>query len=341
MRCKRCGSETKFRRVPHTVLVADVELAGELVKEVCPRCAQEELTVEELSRFELRAAAVLVQHGVCTGAAARFARRVLRMSPFELAALFDIDAGAVMRWEMGKEPADRRVFALLGELILAKLEGRRPNPMERFQLLAQPDRKMPKKLALGSPTQYGKQSATCADVRAAPHGMLAELIQGALYVHPHSPDVVRRLVDYVSAVCCSADWVLLDQVELRVPGPIGSNMLAWDMVVPDLCGWQAQRFTESAQARSSFVAPDWVCEVLLPVTASYKRSTKREAYLVAEVEYLWLIDPFAQTIEVFQRHGLPAMMPAKWVLLGTYCDEARMAPFPSVDFDLPRFWGLL
>ena len=82
------------------------------------------------------------------------------------------------------------------------------------------------------------------------------------------------------------------------------------------------------------VAPDWVCEIVSPSTASLDRAKKVRIYAAAGVTYAWLVDPVAQTLEVLHLEG------GRWTILATHaCDEiVRADPFAEVDIDLQALW---
>jgi Uma2 family endonuclease len=83
------------------------------------------------------------------------------------------------------------------------------------------------------------------------------------------------------------------------------------------------------------VAPDWVCEVLSPSTASVDRVKKLPIYARAGVPWVWIVDPVGQTIEVktlatddyrdVVRHGRD--------------EKVRIEPFIEIEIDLSVIWG--
>ncbi len=48
------------------------------------------------------------------------------------------------------------------------------------------------------------------------------------------------------------------------------------------------------------MAPDWVCEILSPSTASLDRVRKLRVYAREGVPWYWLVDPGARTLEVLR-----------------------------------------
>ena len=82
------------------------------------------------------------------------------------------------------------------------------------------------------------------------------------------------------------------------------------------------------------IAPDWICEIVSPSTASLDRVKKLAIYARAQVSHAWLIDPIARTLEVFGLAG------ARWTILATHADAetVRAEPFTEVELDLKALW---
>ncbi len=126
----------------------------------------------------------------------------------------------------------------------------------------------------------------------------------------------------------SGRWCFLRAPELH---------LGRDVLVPDLAGWRRDRLAELSCLHEPFLtlAPDWVCEVLSPSTAALDRTRKLPAYARAGVSHVWLVDPAAHTLEVFQR------VKRGWLLVASYEGEAivRSDPFPSLSLELLSLWS--
>ena len=100
-----------------------------------------------------------------------------------------------------------------------------------------------------------RRPATYQDVLDAPEHMVAELIEGALYLHPASrasaharASIVARRRARVARSTAGAGgpggWWILDEPELH---------LGADVLVPDLAGWRRERMP--APARRALVRP--------------------------------------------------------------------------------------
>lgn len=84
------------------------------------------------------------------------------------------------------------------------------------------------------------------------------------------------------------------------------------------------------------LAPDWVCEVLSPSTVQLDRMLKLPLYARSGVSHVWLVEPIAQTLEVFRLSG------PHYLLLATHGGErlVRAEPFAAVELELAAVWGL-
>jgi Uma2 family endonuclease len=180
-----------------------------------------------------------------------------------------------------------------------------------------------------------RQPATYQDVLDAPPTMVAELIRGALHLHPRPASRHARATSMLGVrIGGSYDdlggggpggWWIIDEPELH---------LGEDVLVPDLAGWRRERMPEFPDAPFFELAPDWVCEVLSPSTRRTDLTDKREIYGASGVAHLWLVDPLARTLEAFERRD------GAWVLLAAYKedDEVRVAPFDAVPLELGALW---
>ena len=79
-----------------------------------------------------------------------------------------------------------------------------------------------------------------------------------------------------------------------------------------------------------------MCEILSPSTARVDRAIKRPIYAREGIPFLWLIDPDARTLEVYQLGET-----GQWLLLATLQenDSVVQPPFAAVPFALDRLWA--
>jgi Uma2 family endonuclease len=179
-----------------------------------------------------------------------------------------------------------------------------------------------------------RRPATYQDVLDAPEHMVAELIDGALHLHPrpafrHSlagSSLGDELMSpFQKGRGGPGGWWILDEPELH----FGPNVL-----VPDLGGWRRERMPELPDAPWSELAPDWVCEVLSPSTRRIDLTDKRRLYAAAGVAHLWFVDPVPRTLEAF------ALRDTAWTLIAALKDdeEVRIPPFDAIAFSLSVLW---
>lgn len=176
--------------------------------------------------------------------------------------------------------------------------------------------------------------ATYQDVLDAQPNLVAEILNGALHLHPRpasrharaSFKIAGRLDGpYQDGIGGPGGWHLAFEPELH---------LGADVLVPDVCGWRRERMPEYPDVAWFDLAPDWICELLSPSTRRLDLTEKRDLYGAAGVRHLWLVDALARTLEVFElRQGA-------WALLAAWKDneEVRAAPFDAVAFPLGTLW---
>ncbi len=179
-----------------------------------------------------------------------------------------------------------------------------------------------------------KRRANYADIEALPPNMVGEIIDGELSVHP------RPLPRHAIAANSLGDeltgpfqkgrggpggWIFMVEQELH---------FGQTVVVPDLAGWRRERMPTLPDKVGITIAPDWICEVLSPSTASYDRTAKLRLYHQQKVGHLWYLDPAYRTLEIF------GWSEPHWLTLGTFADfEAVSAlPFEAISIDLGVLW---
>ena len=110
--------------------------------------------------------------------------------------------------------------------------------------------------------------------------------------------------------------------------------LGGDVVVPAIAAWRGARAPADLDAPALNVAPHWVAEVLSPENARAVRAAKMPAYARATIEWAWLLDPHAHTVEVYRRMG------DRWLVEQTIAGEAAVhaAPFADIGVDLGALW---
>ncbi len=177
--------------------------------------------------------------------------------------------------------------------------------------------------------------ATYEDLMEVPDIMVAEIVDGELHAsprpaprHAHTGAAVGALLGapYHFGRGGPGGWWVLYEPELH----FGRNVL-----VPDWAGWRRTRLAKLPETAYFALAPDWVCEILSPSTASLDRAKKLAIYAREQVRHAWLIDPLARTLEVLRLDG------TRWTLLATHegADVVHAEPFDATPLELGLFWS--
>jgi Uma2 family endonuclease len=184
-------------------------------------------------------------------------------------------------------------------------------------------------------TTPARRPATYQDVIDAPADKIAEIVRGALYLHPRPLPRHAVAMMYLGAHVSipfgmgrggPGGWWILVEPELH---------LGEDVLVPDLVGWRRERLPAMPDTVGITVVPDWVCEVLSPSTRRFDLNEKRASYAGHGVRYLWLVGPRARTLEACR------LVDGAWTVLATLRDgaEVRLPPFEAITFPLSTLWA--
>ena len=189
-------------------------------------------------------------------------------------------------------------------------------------------------LDLAAMRVWTKRPATYADLEKLPPEVVGQIIDGELIVSPRPAISHAQVSSLLGAELIGpfgrgrggpGGWWILDEPELHF-GP--------QVLVPDLAGWRKERLPALPDTAFMTLAPDWVCEVLSPSTASVDRVRKLHIYAREQVRHVWLIDPVERSLEVFR------LDPPGWRLAGSYegKDRARAEPFDLLALELGDLW---
>jgi len=181
-----------------------------------------------------------------------------------------------------------------------------------------------------------EKQASYDDLRALPDNMVGEILGGRLHAQPRPAPRHARAYSSITGTLWGpfdhgADgpggWWILDEPELHLAG---------DVIVPDIAGWRRTRMPALPETAWFELAPDWVCEILSPSTATTDRAIKMPIYAREGVEHLWLVDPDARTLEVYALRE-----ERRWLLLDTLKDDdgVRQPPFDAIEFPLATLWA--
>jgi Uma2 family endonuclease len=181
-----------------------------------------------------------------------------------------------------------------------------------------------------------RREATYQDVLDAPEHVVAEIVDGELYVSPRPAMPHARSISALSGLLIPpfdfgrggpGGWVILIEPELHFGKQI---------VVPDMAGWRRERLPAVEDVPYMTLAPDWVCEGLSPSTQKLDRTKKMRVYAKAGVGHAWLVDAKLRTLEVYRLHE------GNWLLVATFSDaqKIRAEPFDAIAFSLGDLWSL-
>lgn len=180
--------------------------------------------------------------------------------------------------------------------------------------------------------------ATYEDLLAAPEHMIAEIIHGRLVTMPRPARghiFAASKLGYIlgppfdRGIGGPGGWLILIEPQLHF-GP----MEQWQITVPDLAGWRIERKPEPSEKAYFTTVPDWTCEFVSPSSKKDDRLKKPGIYASFGVQYYWLGDPLAHTLETFVLdRGI--LRPAA-LFRGN--DAVAAAPFAEVPFSLGDLW---
>ena len=184
-----------------------------------------------------------------------------------------------------------------------------------------------------------RRPARYEDVLAAPSTCVAEIVDGELFTHAR-PSARHAMVasrlgiqlgrSFYDGEGKPGGWILLDEPELH---------LGEEILVPDLAAWRIERMPDVPDTPFFDLAPDWICEVLSPSTASFDRNVKLPEYARFEVQHAWLLDPLGRSLQVCSLDQ--SAQPAGWRAERFEARHPiRAKPFDAIELDLALLFGL-
>ena len=170
-----------------------------------------------------------------------------------------------------------------------------------------------------------------------PETLTGEILNGQLHAQPrpapkhlHAASRLDRTIgrSYGDGDDGPGGWWILIEPEIHFVRDI-------EVAVPDLAGWKRKRMASLPETAYFEIAPDWVCEILSPSTASKDREIKMPLYARFGVCHAWLVDPEAHTLEAFELQG------GAWTGSGRFTARDRVAipPFDAITLDLEELWA--
>jgi len=179
-----------------------------------------------------------------------------------------------------------------------------------------------------------RRYSTYEDVLRAPKHLVAEVLNGDLYLTPRPSGPHAEAASVLGMDLGSAfhrgrggpgGWILLFEPELHLQAEI---------LVPDLAGWRRSRLNAVPAAAFIEVAPDWACEVVSPGRERMDREHKLPIYARERVQHVWLVDPLERSIEVYRLDGESYRL----VTTRGGTDRVRLEPFDAIELDLFALW---
>lgn len=172
-------------------------------------------------------------------------------------------------------------------------------------------------------------------VRDLPIGYEGHILEGAMHVtDPPSIARAHTLAEIAAMVVAGSPlgdpvpeaWAFLSDVEIAI-GEEG-------LFTADVAGWRLGRDELASATTPVRLVPAWVCEVLGGGSRAFTLTAKRRAYAELGVSHLWIADPEAQVLEVFESHR------GKWLLCASLSEESRVSvpPFEDLHFDAAELW---
>jgi len=176
--------------------------------------------------------------------------------------------------------------------------------------------------------------ATYQDLLDVPDHLVAEIVDGELIVSPRPSGPHATAASALGMEIGGpfhrgrggpGGWWIVDEPELHL-GEV--------VFVPDLAGWRRDRLPVYPDGPFVTLAPDWVCEVLSDRTRRLDRTSKMPGYAREGVASVWIVDPLAETLEVFR------LQAGAWVLVSSHVgsDDIRAEPFDAVPLALGALW---
>ncbi len=180
-----------------------------------------------------------------------------------------------------------------------------------------------------------KPNATYEDILTLPPHMTGQIVGGELHVSPRPANRhalassqlgADVLLGYGRGRGGPGGWWILIEPELHL-GP--------DILVPDIAGWRQERLPLIPAGNYFTLAPDWICEVLSPSTASFDRIKKMRVYAREGVRHAWIVDPAGRSLEVYRLGDA-----GYWLLIGggEGDENVRMEPFEEIEIELSNLW---
>ena len=128
-------------------------------------------------------------------------------------------------------------------------------------------------------------------------------------------------------------WRIFFEPELHLKKPPQKSEKR-NVIVPDIGGWKTDRMPELPKTAYFESPPDWVCEVLSPLTARYDKVSKMRIYAANDIPHYWIVDPTHKLLEIFVLRDEGYRME---MTFGEN-DKVSAPPFEAIEFNLGVLW---
>jgi Uma2 family endonuclease len=181
------------------------------------------------------------------------------------------------------------------------------------------------------------REATYQDVLDAPEHLVAELIDGELFLSPRpaAPHATATMnlsyglgPPFAHGNGGPGGWIFMFEPELH----FGKNV-----VVPDLAGWRRERLPVVEDVPFLELAPDWLCETLSKSTEKLDRVKKMKVYARAGVSHVWLLDERRRFLEVHRREERHYEL----IAMFDETETVRAEPFDAIELKLASLFANL
>jgi Uma2 family endonuclease len=179
-----------------------------------------------------------------------------------------------------------------------------------------------------------RREATWEDLLSVPEGMVGEIVNGELVMHPRPAAPHLETASDLGGLLTGwfrfgrggpGGWVIIDEPRVA---------FGRDIRVPDLGGWRKERYQRPTSGPYT-VLPDFVAEVLSRGTAVEDRTEKLPLCARHGVPFLWLIDPVACSLEAYRLESAGYLL----VIVARGRGVLRVPPFDAVELELELLWG--
>jgi Uma2 family endonuclease len=183
-----------------------------------------------------------------------------------------------------------------------------------------------------------RKEATYQDVLDAPEHLVAEIIDGELFLSPrpampHTLAAGNLFGELFVPFSKGGNggpggWIIAPEPELH----FGKNV-----VVPDIAGWRRERLPVVENVNYMELAPDWLCEALSRSTEKLDRLKKMRVYARAGVPHVWLLDQRNRRVEIYQLED------GHYELIALFdeTETVRAAPFDAIELPIADLFANL